>query len=174
MPTQVLPHAGGAERRKRGRPRDKSPIQVLEDGCIASSEGFIFSPEDEDLARYRWTPDKGYPRNRKMAAHREVLSRMLGRPLTSKEFCDHQDGDSRNNRRSNLRLTDALGNAQNRDCGPFRGTKWNRKNQNWNARVSVGNKQLHIGCFSTREEAAAAAAAKRAELGFLERGGSTQ
>ena len=140
----------------------------------------VFSDEDSDLREVRWYSWRGYPagygasrrsglkyRKLLVKAHRVVLSRMIGRELVKGEECDHINGNKLDSRRENLRLVDRFGNMQNRRLGPYRGTHWNKKDKRWRAVVKHKGKSYHLGNFKCREKAAAASAAKRAELGFL-------
>lgn len=92
---------------------------------------------------------------------------MLGRELTPEDTVDHIDGNPLNNRRDNLRLVTRMGNCQNRIFKPSRGANFHKATGMWQARVGFNYTRIHLGLFPTREQAAAAAAAKRAELGFL-------
>jgi hypothetical protein len=84
----------------------------------------FFSPEDIDLSAKSWRISSwGYVRrtiNRKpdkpitVLAHREVMSRVLGRALSPDELVDHRDRNKRNNRRDNLRIVTASLNGMNR------------------------------------------------------------
>lgn len=143
----------------------------------------MFSEEDADLAAFNWLRDRpGYATRQfttkpnykqRLSAHRIVLTRMVGRSLNRDELCDHINGDKMDNRRCNLRLTDHRGNAQNRYGNRhggvgIRGASREAKTGRWNARVTHKGKDYHVGTFNTPEEAGAAAAVKRQELGFLE------
>ena len=134
----------------------------------------LFSPEDADLASVTWTSNvDGYARKSKRFAHRIVLSRILGRPLTSADICDHVNRLRTDNRRENLRLTNRAGNAQNRcgnhssSSGGIRGVTWAKKENKWQVAVKKSDKQFWCGYFTDLDEASRAAAAKRCELGFL-------
>jgi hypothetical protein len=49
---------------------------------------------------------KGYPRwkNTRKLVHREVASKMIGRPIRKGEVVHHKDGDKSNFRKSNLEV----------------------------------------------------------------------
>lgn len=143
----------------------------------------LFSDEDADLRLAKWTKTKpGYAarskhipakkkKSRQIFSHRVVLSRMLGRELSPSDICDHINGDRLDNRRENLRLTDYVGNAQNKTfakskCG-YRGVTLHRQTGRWQAQVVFQGKSFYLGLYDSPEKAAAVAAAKRNELGFL-------
>lgn len=137
-----------------------------------------FSPEDVDLSSLSWhvMTIQGYAvrwspmvkgKRKFIKAHRLVLARILGRELTPADVTDHINGDRLDNRRDNIRLTTKLGNAQNKDHHPYRGTVFHKETGKWVSQVSVKNKTTYLGIFSTREEAAECSRKKREELGFL-------
>jgi hypothetical protein len=93
---------------------------------------------------------------------------ILGSVADGFDVIDHRDGDPLNNRRENLRPTDALGNARNvvhsrnQKVGEFKGVS-ERQNGRWSARIKPGpdenglpRKALHLGRFGSAEEAARA------------------
>ncbi|NEC17915.1 HNH endonuclease [Streptomyces parvus] len=95
-------------------------------------------------------------------AHRWVLGLRRGDGLIG----DHINGNRLDNRRSNLRIVDASGSSQNvsgRGHSRFRGVHPTRAG-NWSARVKFQGKTHFCGTFTTEEDAAAAAEAKRCEL----------
>lgn len=97
------------------------------------------------------------------------MQRVLGRKTTPpKEQVDHRNGNKLDVRRENLRIVTPIQNAQARDRGPFSGTTRHHRGK-WVAYVWINYKRTHLGLFADRAEAAAVAAAKRKELGFLER-----
>ena len=141
----------------------------------------LFSDIDSDLRLLTWRLNTyGYairsplknrlrPDGRRLAnqlAHRLVLERMLGRPPSSQELGDHINRNKLDNRRSNLCVVTPLQNSQNRSCSSFRGAHYDSSRNKWVAKVSVNNRQLYLGRFDTRKEAAEVAAEKRRELGF--------
>jgi len=75
---------------------------------------------------------------------------------------DHINGDGLDNRRSNLRLTDASGNQANRQfklpgaSSRFKGVTWNRSAGKWQAAIKVQGRSLHLGLFETEWDAAQA------------------
>lgn len=117
----------------------------------------------DDLAVLRWhvTP-YGYACSRFSASeylymHRVVLDLGYGDPLQA----DHINGDRLDNRRSNLRVATAAENRQNQRRA-YRGASLLPSGR-WRAQGCVSGQSTHIGVFDTREEAARAASAFRAE-----------
>jgi hypothetical protein len=74
---------------------------------------------------------------------------------------DHIDGNTRNNRKSNLRLCTRSQNAMN--CGKpsnnvsgYKGVSWKKDRRKWKAYYSINWRQYHVGYYDTAEEAAKA------------------
>jgi len=126
----------------------------------------------EWASRWRWwLTNWGYAkrderiggRRRAILLHRELLGLAPGDGLEG----DHINGDRLDNRRSNLRVVTRAGNQQNRHYGfgasSYRGVSWHKPSGRWRAGAQLGGKQRHLGLFILEEDAAAAAAAFRAE-----------
>lgn len=102
--------------------------------------------------------------------HRFLLDAEPGQEI------DHVNGDTLDNRRINLRLTDRRGNQNNRadhsEYGPGIDDRRKQlkahypKGRPFRARVFIKGKLCYVGCFATAEEARAAREAylKRAAL----------
>ncbi len=110
--------------------------------------------------------------------HRLILNAQPG------DICDHINGDTLDNRRENLRLVTKSQNSQNRvrqsnNTSGYKGVSWCQGK--WQAYIKVNGKKIHLGTFSTPEEAARAydAAAikyfgKFAVLNFVESNNSSK
>jgi hypothetical protein len=87
--------------------------------------------------------------------HRSYLHHfVIGRPLNG-FIIDHIDGDSLNNQRFNLRIVSYSQNAQNRNChrhGLLCGAD-RLPSGRWRARTTRNGKRIHLGVFTTPEEA---------------------
>jgi hypothetical protein len=137
----------------------------------------LVDPEDRDLLDAKWHSDAdGRPRkkfcHKFIFLHHLILQRKLHRNLARHEIPDHINGNVFDNRRPNLRVTDAMGNSQNRfHNSEFRGVSWHKTRKEWGAKVGHTengiNKVYWLGWFKDRKEAALAAKRKREELGFL-------
>lgn len=124
---------------------------------------------DADLADLRWyslerQPGKFYARrdvrgSGKTASvyiHRIVAERLYERAIQPKEVVDHIDGNSLNNQRNNLRITDQSGNCRNRKLSVRNKLGYKGVFQDGNrfrASVRVNGKVLYLGSFTTPEEA---------------------
>jgi hypothetical protein len=67
---------------------------------------------------------------------------------------DHQNGNTLDNRKANLRKTTAKVNAHNRTKA--RGYYWNKKSKKWNASINANHKTMYLGLYNTEDEARAA------------------
>jgi hypothetical protein len=113
------------------------------------------------VAGYRWRAHRSGRLEYVIAYHQSAMVRLHRHVLTapSDRLVDHINGDTFDNRRGNLRLTDWVGNSANR-CGvgacPYRGVIFDRSKNRWRARLEHCGKRRHLGWFSTPEDAAAA------------------
>ncbi len=88
--------------------------------------------------------------------HRVILARVLGRELLFSEKVDHWDRDGLNNKRENLRLASNAENCRNsrrhkNNTSGYKGVHWEASKRKWRATISVNNKRIHLGYFSTSE-----------------------
>jgi len=129
---------------------------------------------DADLAALTWTalpsPNtvyacRGIPldngKQTTIKLHRVILALKLGRDLSEGEQVDHIDGDGLNNTRDNLRLATSAQNSANRgkqsnNTSGFKGVSWNKPRGKWRAQIRVGGNQIHLGMFTSKDEAHAA------------------
>jgi hypothetical protein len=100
-------------------------------------------------------------------AHRLAWLYMTGNWPT-KEI-DHIDGCPFNNTWINLREVTRKQNMENlslnkTNTSGHRGVSWHKQTKKWKACVTHNYTSVYIGLFNTAEEAAQAAAAKRAEI----------
>lgn len=88
--------------------------------------------------------------------HRYIMNAKKG------DLVDHINGDTLDNRRSNLRICSHKQNIRNakairsNNTSGHRGVAMIKKSGRWLARICVDYKNIHIGCFSKKEEAIAA------------------
>jgi hypothetical protein len=81
----------------------------------------------------------------KVPLHRFIMSEPIGMVI------DHQDHNTLDNRKSNLRAITHAQNMQNRKGK--RGAVWHERDKTWEARVRLDNKLHYLGRFDTEEEA---------------------
>lgn len=148
---------------------------------IPLSNGLVTVVDDEDfewLSAFKWSAVLGrngcYYANRGVVLLREdgtrrKFSRQMQRDILDPEMllprsvkADHRDGDTLNNRRSNLRLaSDALSNAnrklfRNNTTG-HRNVCWDKEKGRYRVRVGHNGTKLWGGYFAAFEDACRAA-----------------
>lgn len=90
--------------------------------------------------------------------HRVIVERALGRPLLSSEEVDHQDRNTLNNRRGNLRASTRAQNAHNtlknsNNTSGFKGVCFYKASGKFKANITLNSRNKHLGYFDTPEEA---------------------
>lgn len=146
---------------------------------ITKGKMALIDDEDVDLARFKW--HAAYDRSgglhnwyvirsiriavRKRATirlHREVLSRVIERPLKSYEQVDHINHNGLDNRRSNLRLASRQQNQRNRriqgtsKSSQYKGVTWDKDAGKWRAQINIGGHHKGLGRFVSEYDAARA------------------
>ena len=129
----------------------------------------IVDVEDYDwLIQWNWSIYR-CPANGKYYAVRSVrgghphliyMARaLMGYPPN--QHVDHQNGDSLDNRRFNLRPATTAQNSSNRgkpisNTSGFKGVSWSDAANKWSARIGYKGRNLYLGVFDDIREAAAA------------------
>ena len=117
----------------------------------------------------RW--NRGYAaiqiKGKEFFVHRLITKAMPG------QYVDHINLDIRDNRKCNLRLVTHAQNNQHKRVRKntrtgIRGVYHCANSNKYRASVGYRGKQIHVGCFETKQEAEIAVIAKRRELGFLD------
>lgn len=93
------------------------------------------------------------------------------------EQIDHVDGNGLNNRLENLRAVSNTENQRNQrkrstNTSGVTGVIWHKAHQKWQAYIAVNRKLIHLGYFSSKDEAISARRAAEAKYGFHENHGS--
>lgn len=78
-----------------------------------------------------------------------------------KQHIDHINGDTLDNRISNLRECSPSQNGENRrrfsnNTSGYTGSSWNKRLRKWHAQITVGGNKIHLGYFDSAESAGAA------------------
>lgn len=141
--------------------------------------------QDVDYDRYKWYILRGgssenpcvYARRYEkqeekrvaILLHREILERIIKRPLAVDEYCDHVDHDGLNNQRDNLRLVSHAENLANQrkptGCSShYKGVSWHVRCNKWQAQIMINYHKICLGYFESEIDAARAydRAARRA------------
>jgi hypothetical protein len=125
----------------------------------------VDSEDYEYLNQWKWHIYMGYARRREWIpetkGYRTVSMHRLIVGTPDGGFTDHINGNTLDNRKSNLRIVNSSQNARNRglsriNTSGYKGVvfrqrgKWNY----WEAKIGVNNKRLFLGCFHNPIEAA--------------------
>lgn len=115
--------------------------------------------------RTQYRPEKHIPGKQGDGGVTVLLHSFLLGPKLGLEI-DHINGDTLDNRRSNLRFVTRSQNCANQKIrstnkSGFKGVNWKKPGKRqptgrWVSRISVGMKRIQLGYFSTAEEAARA------------------
>lgn len=135
---------------------------------IPLTQGKFALVDDEDfdeINHYKWCAVKVAKRgNRDIFYAKNTVQKIyMHRSFThleEYEEIDHFDGDTLNNRKSNLRIVSKLGNSYNRKISDrnksgFKGVA-TTESDTYSVRLSIQYKMAYIGTFSSPEEAAKA------------------
>ena len=144
--------------------------------CLRNSKlkAFVDDEDYEYFSKFKWYPIK-YKTSKTFYANRHI--KFLGKTLNFKmhrevmllkigdnEIVDHINGNGLDNRKENLRLSNRSLNSVNRKllrntnksgyCGVSR-VKGLKKNK-WTAHITKNNKNIYLGLFKSKKEAARA------------------
>jgi hypothetical protein len=140
---------------------------------------------DGETGQFRWRPGSGKRAGRiagSLAKSEVWLIHFGGRSYKAHQLAwlyitgewgrpgiDHRDGDTTNNRWSNLRRATSTENAANRrrprnNTSGFKGVYFDRKRRTWGARIRKGGQSYFLGRFATPHEAHAAYVAAAEDL----------
>lgn len=138
---------------------------------IELSQKYLAILDDEDWMRFstwKWFAHVSYGKpyatrqawDRKKPATVFLHHAILGYPLYGKQV-DHINGNSLDNRRSNLRIVSACQNQWNRglnknNTSGYKGVCFDKRKGRWMARIRKDWKYYFLGYFGTAAEAGAA------------------
>lgn len=93
--------------------------------------------------------------DKEVAVHRVLTGAKAG------DIVDHINRDRKDNRLTNLRITDKSGNAFNTrirtdNTSGVKGVSFRKDTKRWQAEIKVNYKKISLGCYATKEEAAEA------------------
>lgn len=142
---------------------------------ISQEQFAIIDRDDIDLAQFNWSAvlqscggERKYHASRSVpkeggkytstGMHRVILSRILNRDLTTRDYVDHINGNPLDNRRANLRLSTPAQNALNRGknhntTSPYKGVYRAKGTSKWYAQITKDGKRYQVTGFSTAEQA---------------------
>lgn len=146
----------------------------LTKGCVA-----IVDAEDADLAEVKWhccgqgyaqrnVPcNTGNKKQKQVAMHRTIMSKIYEREFGRHELIDHINGNRLDNRRANLRLCTSAQNTQHRKTPRTNRTGYKgvcRYGNRYHASITANGVLYRLGSFLTPEDAAKAYDAKAKEV----------
>lgn len=124
---------------------------------IKLTQGYETVIDDEDLpvvSRYKWHAQIRHDRNGKVTANARINGKnvKLHGFLTGAPMTDHWDGDTLNNRRSNLRACNNSQNQANRKLNSdsttgFKGVHRNNSSRTFYAEIKHDKKRKRLGSF---------------------------
>jgi hypothetical protein len=101
---------------------------------------------------------------RTIVMHREIMNAPKGKHV------DHINHNTLDNRKKNLRICSCQENLRNKminrnkNTSGFKGVSWNKQNSKWKAEITVSKKNIYIGYFINKIDAALAYDEKAKEL----------
>lgn len=136
---------------------------------ICGYEVLIDDEDYEKIKRYHWNilrteEKKGYKyfqanlkrcdgKRRKVMLHRIIMN-----AKTKEEIIDHKNGDTLDNRKTNLRICNKTENNRNQKTSKanvmgIKGVSFVGKKELYQARITVDKKLIHLGYYKTSREA---------------------
>lgn len=132
----------------------------------------IIDTDDVDRVRgIRWTAVKSGRRVyacSNTTVYKGMLHRLIANAPDGVDV-DHWDGDGLNDRQSNLRIATRSQNMVNvplrtNNQSGYVGVSWHRDARKWRSAIKHDDRQIHLGLFASKEEAARAYDVKAWEL----------
>jgi hypothetical protein len=134
---------------------------------LTRGQNAIVDIEDFDwLSQWNWYAEWSPCSHSYYAARRDEnndyvsMHRIITDAPPSKEV-DHDNHDTLDNRRDNLRVCSRQQNRFNQglrsnNTSGFKGVSWSKKLSKWWGNIRINGKTLHLGYFASKEEAARA------------------
>lgn len=125
-------------------------------GYDVNGKQFIFDKDDfEKFKKYCWHICRGYAVTEVEKGNTLYLHKLI---LENFEDVDHINGNTLDNRKSNLRKATHQQNMMNQkihknNTSGVSGVTFNKRNQCWVARIGYRMKRIYLGSFSNYEDA---------------------
>jgi hypothetical protein len=138
-------------------------IQLGFKGRYTKKTGLVALVDDEDfekLSRLTWSVSNCngylYASTETVRMHRLIMG-AHGRHV----LVDHKDGNTLNNQKANLRISNKSQNSANRIARPgtsskYLGVSWSVRDEVWRAQLTKDQKHVYIGQFKRETDAAKA------------------
>jgi hypothetical protein len=128
-------------------------------GITSNGKQFIFDKQDLDSVKvHNWCLRKGYA-NTRIKGKTFSLHRLILNPPNDMEV-DHINGDTTNNKRSNLRICTHKENSRNTHkqsnitSSKYKGVSFDKSRNKWEAYLITQDKKIHLGRYESESEAA--------------------
>lgn len=130
-------------------------IKLYNKLCEEIAETVIDADDYEKVKDKKWFFHQGYATSGKIRLTHVIYNRNEGMVI------DHVNHDTLDNRKVNLRICSHgqnLCNAKTRkdNTSGYRGVSWDKEKQKWMAKITYGKKQIVLGRYATKKEAAKA------------------
>lgn len=128
---------------------------------IKSKQVLIDDPDFDDVANFSWhinsklyvlryIPRKESPTGKKKI---EYLHQYLIGKIPSRMVIDHINGNTLDNRKSNLRVVTRSQNASNsciwkNNKSGFKGVSWHKGKRKWQSRITFNGKTISLGHYN--------------------------
>ena len=129
-------------------------------GYLSNGEEFYFDLEDYDLIKSYcwWKNDEGYLVTSLNNNKKIRMSRLVMNENNPRVRIDHQNHNTMNNRKSNLRRATSSENAMNSglssaNTSGVTGVLFDKRGNKWVASIMVNYKSIHLGRFDKFEDA---------------------
>lgn len=137
---------------------------------IPLTKGYFAKVDDEDYERvnkWKWythivpAGNKRAVRNGRNKSNKRITIIMTRVILnySGNEVIDHINGDSLDNRKSNLRICSQSENVLNRSINKkntsgYKGVTWNEDCKKWRTQISFNKRKIYLGVYSDKIQAA--------------------
>lgn len=131
---------------------------------IQLTQGYVAIVDDEDferISRYKWHFDHGYARSSPKFGTKIYMHRLIANAQKGMDV-DHVNGNTLDNRKSNIRLCSHKENTFNQHRikqnthSKYKGVTLRSDKKKWTASITVNNQSIYLGSFVTEEQAAQA------------------
>ncbi len=129
------------------------------------TKSIVDNEDFEKINQWKWQlSSKGYAHKNKPKLYGKrgklLLHHIVMKP-PSGMVIDHINGNTLDNRKSNLRICTISQNLRNKKIGKnnttgYKGIYWNKKNLKWQTNIGVNGKSIHIGVYQNKIDAARA------------------
>lgn len=139
------------------------PIMVKEITLTKCKISLVDDADYEKISIWKWHYSNGYAMRRETIAQGQSKIVLMHRVILGldSDRIDHQNRNTLDNRRINLRPATAKENAYNAcnhsdSKSGYKGVHWRKDNKKWKARIHYDGRQIHLGTFIDPKEAAKA------------------